>query len=165
MIKFRWYYDKDREEGFLNNMVTKGYAMKSYFLGFYSFEKCEPGEYTYRVDITSGKGVEYCNLICETGGEIIDSWGVWTFFRKKGTFELYTDNESRIQQYRKIQKTFLSLAICESIMLISSTRIYFNDNDNTSLYLSIILGIICIAFFYQVYKCKRKIASLKKESE
>ena len=38
MIKFRLYYDKDKEEEFLNNMVQKGYAMTHIFLGVYWFE-------------------------------------------------------------------------------------------------------------------------------
>ena len=57
MKKFKLYYDKDKEEAFLNEMSAKGYAMKRFFLGLYTFEKCRPGEYTYRVDLISDNTV------------------------------------------------------------------------------------------------------------
>lgn len=50
MIKFRLYYDKDAETKWLNEMAEQGWAMKSFFAGFYSFERCEPGQYMYQVD-------------------------------------------------------------------------------------------------------------------
>lgn len=72
IIKFRLYSDKDLEEGFLNDMVAKGYAMTKLRLGVYWFEKCEPGEYTYKIDLVNDKDKnqrkEYYDLICETGG-------------------------------------------------------------------------------------------------
>ena len=34
MIKFRLYYDKDKEEEFLNNMSQKGYDLIDFFLRF-----------------------------------------------------------------------------------------------------------------------------------
>ena len=47
MIKFRYYIDNQKEQDWLNNLTKKGWALKSFFLGFYKFEKCEPGEYEY----------------------------------------------------------------------------------------------------------------------
>ena len=117
MKKFRLYYDKDKEEVFLNEMSTRGYAMKRFFLGLYTFEKCQPGEYTYRVDLISDKTVEQRNelydLIRGSGGELVQTWGIWAIFRKKGNFELYTDPESQIKQFERIRKIFIRLAIVE----------------------------------------------------
>ena len=107
MKKFRLYYDKDKEEAFLNEMSAKGYAMKRFFLGFYTFEKSQPGEYTYRVDLISDKTTEQRNelydLVQDSGGELVQTWGIWAFFRKKGNFELYTDPESQIKQFKRIR--------------------------------------------------------------
>ena len=47
MIRFRLYFDKDAETKWLNEMAEQGWAMKSFFTGFYSFERCEPGQYMY----------------------------------------------------------------------------------------------------------------------
>ncbi|NKF07095.1 DUF2812 domain-containing protein [Clostridium gasigenes] len=169
MIKFRWYYDKDKEEIFLNDMVAKGYAMTRFFLGVYWFEKCEPGEYTYKVDLIKDKNTkqknEFYDLIREIDAEIVQTWGIWAFFRKKGEFELYTDNESKIEQYSRIQKTFLILALCETLIIPSQLHSYLNFRMVFSLISTILLSVICIIFFYQAYKCKRKIMDLKKENE
>ena len=43
MVKFRLYYDKDKETEWLNQLSDGGYAMKSFFAGFYEFEPCEKG--------------------------------------------------------------------------------------------------------------------------
>lgn len=167
MIKFRWYYDKDREEEFLNNMVSKGYAMTRFFLGVYWFEKCKSGEYTYRVDIIRDKSTEekneFYDLIREAGGELVETWGVWAFFRKRGDFELYSDNESKIEQYRRIKNVFLTFAIIEGLILAYEINIYYNHNSTAILFFIILLIIIISAFSYQVYKCKDKIKSLKDE--
>lgn len=167
MIKFRWYYDKDREEEFLNNMVSKGYAMTRFFLGVYWFEKCKPGEYTYRVDIIRDKSTEekneFYDLIREAGGELVETWGVWAFFRKKGDFELYSDNESKIEQYRRIKNVFVTFAIIEGLILAYEINIYYKHNSAAILFFIILLIIIISAFSYQVYKCKDKIKSLKDE--
>ena len=50
MRKFRLYYDKEKEEEWLNEMCRKGWGMTNFFLGFYTFEPCASGEYTYQVD-------------------------------------------------------------------------------------------------------------------
>ena len=167
MIKFRWYYDKDREEEFLNKMVAKGYAMTHFFLGVYWFERCEHGEYTYRVDIIRDKNTreknEFYDLIRETGGELVETWGVWAFLRKRGAFELYSDNESKIEQYSRIQRTFLILAISEFLILSFQWESYLKYNSNRALFFAILLSSIFITFCYQVYKCTRKIKSLRDE--
>ena len=51
MLKFKLYYDKDAEEDWLKEMCLNGWAFKKFFLGFYTFEKCEPGEYNYQIDL------------------------------------------------------------------------------------------------------------------
>ena len=50
MMKFRLCLDKDAETEWLNRMAANGWAMKRFFAGFYSFEKCEKGEYVYQID-------------------------------------------------------------------------------------------------------------------
>ena len=54
MVKFKLFINKDEETEYLNEMAGKGYAMKGFAMGFYTFENCRPGEYIYQVDITEG---------------------------------------------------------------------------------------------------------------
>lgn len=165
MIKFRLYYDKDEEEAFLNDMVSKGYAMTRFFLGAYWFEKCTPGEYTYKVDLIRDKDKqqknEFYNLVSEIGGELVQTWGIWAFFRKKGEFDLYTDNESKIEQYTRIKKTFLYVGLIEILIVLIELSIYFNHRVKYSMIATIILSLIGIGCGYQAYKCNKKIAYLK----
>ena len=165
MIKFRLYYDKDKDEAFLNSMAKKGYAMRRFFLGFYTFEKCEPNEYTYRVDLIKDKSQkeleEYIELITETGAEYIQRWGVWAIFRKKGEFKLYTDVESKIEQYSKIKTMFLLLSIAELCLVPMQVITYINYKQGISLFAAILLILVSLIFFIQVKKCSNKIKEIK----
>lgn len=124
MIRFRLYYDKDKETVWLNKMASEGWALKSFFAGFYKFEPCEKGEYIYQIDFgTAGK--EYRDFMQELGVEIVVLWGYWIILRKRaadGPFELYTDVDSEIEHYRKIRRMFKVATIIELVVLF--TEIY-----------------------------------------
>ncbi len=119
MRKFRLYYDKEKEEAWLNKMTGQGWAMTGFFLGVFTFEPCEPGKYTYQVDLPEISGMfvrrgearrEYIEFVEATGAEYVCSWAVWVIFRKeteKGEFRLYTDADSQIRLYRRIRLLFL----------------------------------------------------------
>ena len=102
MMQFRLFLDKDAETVWLNQMAADGWAMKSFFAGFYDFEKCEKGGYIYQVDFGDrlfSVSSDYRELMQEMGIEIVQTWGYWVILRKKasdGKFELYTDVESSI---------------------------------------------------------------------
>lgn len=165
MIKFRLYYDKDKEEKFLNSMSAKGYAMKSFFLGFFWFEKSKPNEYTYRIDLIQGKTKkeikDYINIIEDSGAEFIQKWGMWIFFRKKGNFELYTDKESQIERYTRIRNVFGMLSLIELLVLYSQIKVLFTSNNKMVILTILIIFLIYITFFFQMFKCNSKINELK----
>lgn len=122
MIKFRLYYDKDKETDWLNEMSARGWALESFFLGFCMFEKCEKGEYLYQIDFHSefGGSREYREFMQEMGIEVVENWGFWAVLRKpasEGEFQLYTDAESKISHYSKIRKMFKLGAIIEIICI------------------------------------------------
>ena len=52
MTKFKIYFDKDVETKWLNQMVAEGWALKSFFAGFYTFEECKKGEYIYPMSLS-----------------------------------------------------------------------------------------------------------------
>lgn len=122
MVKFKLYLDKDRETKWLNEMAARGYAMEGFFAGFYQFAKCTPGEYIYQVDINGGLfrvSEDYRSFMEEMGIEITALWGFWVILRKKaadGGFQLYTDRESKIENYMKIRKMFKIVTIIELIL-------------------------------------------------
>lgn len=165
MYRFRLYYDKDKEEEFLNDMASKGYAMKSFFLGLYDFEECKPGEYTYRIDIindmTLKERKELYDLVRESGGEHVQSWGFWAFFRKRGKFELYSDRESQIHQYERIRIVFLALAFLETISAVLQWKRLDWANTASDRAFVMIFTVLATMFIYQTIKTTMKIRQLK----
>lgn len=120
MIRFLWTFDKEREEGWLNDYCQQGWALASFFAGLATFVPCEPGEFIYQIDLLPGAGLRaddyegYVIFMHETGVEVVQRWGRWVYLRRRaeeGPFEIYTDTESRIDLYRRIRKLFL-WALC-----------------------------------------------------
>ena len=124
MIRFRLYYNKDTETEWLNKMAADGWALTGFFVGFYRFEACEKGEYTYQVDLGDqlfSVSSEYRDLMEELGVEIVTLWGYWIILRKRtadGPFELYTDVDSQIEHYTKILRMFKVACILEIICML-----------------------------------------------
>lgn len=124
MIRFRLYYNKDTETEWLNKMAADGWALTGFFAGFYRFEECEKGEYTYQVDLGDqlfSVSSEYRELMEELGVEIVTLWVYWIILRKRtadGPFELYTDVESQIEHYTKILRMFKVVCILEIICML-----------------------------------------------
>lgn len=166
MVKFRLYFDKDMEEDFLNRLASQGFAMTSFFLGFYGFEPSLPGEYTYQIDLISNKSTlqknELFDLIRESGGELVQTWGAWAYFRKKGRFELYSDFQSRIAHYSSIRNTFLILALVETLISAVQWRIYTSGHGlpYVSYVSPLILSLLSLILWLQVYKTSLKIRLL-----
>lgn len=124
MVKFKLMFNKDKETEYLNEMAAQGYAMTGFFAGFYTFDRCRPGEYVYQVDITEGMfrvNNDYREFMWEMGVEIVCIWGMWVILRKKaaeGPFVLYTDVESTIEHYEKIKKMFKIATILELSLIV-----------------------------------------------
>ncbi len=125
MTKFRMCYDKDKVAEWLNRMAEQGWAMTDYFLGFYRFAKCEPGEYVYQVDIAENLfnvSEGYQQFMEELGVEIMCLWGPWVILRRKaeeGSFVMYSDVESTIAHYTRVRKLFWVCGVleCASVLL------------------------------------------------
>lgn len=124
VTRFRISFDKDAETVWLNDMAARGYAMTGFCMGFFTFEKCIPGEYLYQVDISEGMfrvSGDYRQFMAEAGVEIVCQWGYWVILRRRaemGPFELYTDVESTIEHYKKIRKLFKVVIVVELLALL-----------------------------------------------
>lgn len=166
MIKFRLYYDKDKETEFINEMSRKGYAMTGFFAGFYSFDRCSPGEYIYQVDITEGLfrvSNDYREFMRDMNVEIVCLWGPWAVLRKRagdGPFVLYTDVESNIEQYSKIRRMFKKAAALE-IVCIFLEAIGGLRGNSMGWGLCFLLAAILMGIFRELARVNRIIAELK----
>ena len=57
MIRWKFTYDKDEEQQWLNDYCQEGWAMASFFMGVVTFVPCQPGEYIYQIDLLPGRGL------------------------------------------------------------------------------------------------------------
>lgn len=170
MIQFRLYFDKDKETVWLNDMASKGYAMTGFFAGFYTFEKCEPGEYTYQIDFGDKFGSvtdDYREFMEETNVEIVQTWGFWVILRKKttdGAFVLYTDVDSQITHYTKIRNMFKIATIIELICFMIEIIAYYQvpaGDKALSLFFTILVGIFVVVIMKATLSTNKIINELK----
>ena len=127
--------------------------MTGFFAGFYRFEPCEKGKYTYQIDFGNeffSVSDDYREFMSDSDIEIIQSWGFWVFLRKlssEGEFQLYTDVDSQIEHYKKIRNMFKAVTVIELICLF--IELFSASMTNSPLlwsFVFLILAII-IAFF------------------
>lgn len=170
MIKFRLYYDKDKETEFLNGMSRQGYAMKAFCAGFYSFDRCRPGEYIYQVDITEGffrVSNDYREFMKDVGVEIICLWGPWVVLRKKaeeGSFLLYTDVESNYEHYTRIKKTFVMGIILEAVCVLVELLCALQGSMSAMVF-AFMLAAAAAAMVFELVRVDRILAELKARLE
>ena len=168
MIRFRLYLDKDKETEWLNKMVSEGWALQSFFAGFYKFTPCEKGEYIYQIDLGDtlySVSDEYRELMGELGVEIIVLWGYWIILRKRaadGPFELYTDVDSELEHYRKIRRMFKGATIIELIAFFIEIFGGLEGNGFAWVF-ALLIGVFVIACVNAVFRTNEVIARLEEQ--
>ena len=166
MTKFRLYLDKDKETAWINEMAAQGYALTGFCIGFYKFEECEPGKYTYQIDFGDKMFAvddNYREFMAENNIEIVSLWGYWIFLRKlaaDGEFKLYTDVDSSIEHYTKILKMFKIVTIIELICFFVEVMGAMNG-AGIGFFGMLLIGAIVIGCMRATISTKRKIAELK----
>ena len=104
MYRWFWVWDFEREEEWLNDMAMNGWVLDKIGYCRYSFVRCEPGEYTVRLEMHEADN-EYIRFVEETGAEYVGRMMMWIYFRKKtaeGPFDLFSDIDSRIEYLNRI---------------------------------------------------------------
>lgn len=169
MIKFKLYYDKDDETDWLNKLSMDGWAFKKFFLGFYTFEPCEPGEYNYQIDLLdnwNGNKKDYASFMEDAGVNVIGQWWRWVYLQKNtsdGPFEMYTDVESKIAQYSKIKNLFTIVLVIEIICFFIELMATIDTGSYIFALFTLLIMFICLTLLKIVWKCKWKIEQFKRE--
>ena len=104
--KWFWVWDFEKEERWLNEMALQGWVLDGVGWCTYHFRRCEPGEYTVRLEMRP-YDESYVAFMEETGAEFVGRMMMWIYFRKKvadGAFDLYSDIDSRIAHLDRIGK-------------------------------------------------------------
>lgn len=166
MIKFRLYYDKDKETEWLNGLAKEGFCLTGFFAGFYKFEACEPDKYEYQIDFSDGffsVSNDYREFMKEFDIEIVQCWGPWVILRKVASeepFKLYTDIDSMIEHYTKIRNMFKIVTLVELACFILELFAAMNGFD-VGFFFTLLIGLIVIACMKVTLSTNETILELK----
>ena len=171
MIRFKFTFDKDEEQDWLNGYCQQGWAMSSFFIGVTTFVPCQPGEYIYQIDLLPGCGLRaddyagYVAFMEETGVEVLQRWGRWVYLRKRaedGPFNIYTDIDSQIALYRRIQKMFLWVLALDTCLFFSGIWNGVRSGDLVIRSAAAVLVLMLLAMLRAVWRCSWKIQELER---
>lgn len=175
------FFDYEKEEKWLNEMSAKGLALTDYSWCRYVFEDAPANEYIYRIELlenlaTHPESKAYIRFLEESGIECVSYYSRWIYLRKKaseGSFDIYSDIESKIRFYKRISAFWNTLMLSELIIGLSNIIIGITDSNmqfsagNISP-LNIILGglitVVGLFFFKLGIPIREKIRKLQREN-
>ena len=120
--KWFWVWSFEKEEDWLNEMALNGWALESVGWCTYHFVRCQPGEYSIRLEMHPYDEA-YLSFMEETGAEYVGRMIMWIYFRKKtkdGAFDLFSDIDSRIRHLDKIGKMLAIIGAANLVIGIAN---------------------------------------------
>jgi hypothetical protein len=141
----------EQEEKWLNEMSAKGLALVHAGLCKYIFEDEEPGKYTYKIELldrlpSAASSRSYLLFLEDAGVETIATIFRWVYLRKKtedGPFALYSDVDSTIRYFRRLQVFFITLAVLEYVFGIQNVLIGAFNNSEVRV-INIVMGLLLL---------------------
>lgn len=118
LTKWFWVWDFDKEERWLNEMAMQGWVLCGVGFASYTFEACEPGEYTVRLEMRK-PDQGYLDFMAETGAEYVGRMVAWIYFRKRaedGPFDLFSDLDSRVAHLDRIARMLRIIGLLNLIV-------------------------------------------------
>lgn len=163
------FWNVRKEEDWINEMAASGMSLVEMRWMRYRFEETEPGRYLYRIDLSehaskSEKAKAYIDFLRDSGIEVVSTYGRWLYLRKPATdgpFDVYSDAESKIVYYKRVEKFWVALALFEigiGVLNITVDTLNLIQVERLSLFAftGIILGSICLilgfAILFLVYR-------------
>lgn len=147
LSKFFWTADFSKLEVWVNQMSNQGWNLVSAYFGYYTFEKCEPDEFVYRIDILKSdpaindESYNYLRFMQGLGADYIGITNNWVMFRMKNSsngFEVFSDMDSRINHLNKVLKNIIGILVFITILFIIELVMFIPDDG---LFLKICIGI------------------------
>ena len=127
--KIFWAWEFEKEERWLNQMAQEGWALQNAGFSTFTFEKCEPGEYIVRMAMLDDSS-NFKEFMEEMDAEKVGACMRWVYFRRKadlGTFNMFSDIDSRVAQLDRISKQLFLICIANIVIgltAISGGRSY-----------------------------------------
>lgn len=150
-------------------MAREGLHLKDLkAFGRYVFELGEPQNYTYRMDFdqSSGKESDYFLLIQEAGWEHVVQVMGWQYWRKETVddrpSELFTDIESKIQKYKRLQVSLIGPAPAIMIIVLSMFKRFPGRHPQWVVISTITIFVLYILFMaVNLVKITQRINTLR----
>jgi len=165
---YRFFLDYEKEEAWVNDMAEQGWHLKRTMVGYFIFEKGEPGQYIYRNELVKGKKQDYYDFLETMNIEFVSKFGVWAYYRKKkseGPFELFSDNSSKIKYLTSISRLFIAVTFLN--LLIGFINLYMGLGESTERILntgvSFLNFVVVIIMCTQILKVERRKKGLQRE--
>lgn len=179
-IVHKAYWDYEKEERWLNEMSARGLAMTDYSWCRYAFADAPNNAYTYRIELlenvpTHPESMAYLRFLEENGVECVASYMRWVYLRKPtadGPFDIYTDIDSKIKHYQRINRflstmMFLEFGIAAFNLSIGVLDLSVGVRLGDLSYVNLIGGGILLAFGFMFLALgvpiRRKIRKLRQE--
>lgn len=165
---YRFFFNHEKEEAWVNNMAEKGWHLKRTMVGYFLFEKGEPGQYIYRNELVIRKSQDYYDFLESMNIEFVSKFGCWAYYRKnksEGPFELFSDSSSKIKYLKSISYLFIAVTLLN--LLFGVFNLYIGLGESTERFLNIgvsflnfvVVMIMCI----QIFKNERRKKGLQGE--
>ena len=163
--KYFWAWEFDKEERWLNEMASNGWALVQVGFCKYTFERCEPDEYSICLEMRTHDD-SYISFLEETGAEYIGRFFVWQFFRKKseyGQFDLFSDIDSKLSHLGRIHKTLLIIGIFN--FASGMLNLFEGVHSSANSFVAILNLFLATTLMYGVGRIKGKMEYLENEKQ
>lgn len=118
------FWDYEKEEKWLNEMSAKGMALSDVSWCRYVFADSPNNKYVYRLELlenvpTHPESITYIKFLEDSGVEYIASYFRWIYLRKnssEGAFDIYSDIDSKIKHFKRINIYWSTLMSVELII-------------------------------------------------
>ncbi|MEG0693445.1 MAG: DUF2812 domain-containing protein [Oscillospiraceae bacterium] len=167
------YFNYEKEENWLNQMSAKGMALTDYSWCRYVFEEVANSQYIYRIEMlenapTSVEGRAYLKFLEENNVDCVATYMSWAYLRKKsseGSFDIYSDIDSRIKHYQRVTTLWNIFMWIELIvgfinLLIGGLHVWGIINLSGIAVYNLFIGSICMGL--GVLLCGLRIPFIKK---
>lgn len=159
VIKFITVDNFEKEETYLEQMSKKGWHFVKYEGLRYFFESGDPINIIYQIDYhssTDGDKEDYLQLFKDSGWIPVFAYpifdGEWCYFKKEtasnNSPKIYTDNESKIELFSKIRKTWGTFGLILSLVFLPITFVTGILTSNSFLIYFVLLIFVFIALLY-----------------
>lgn len=175
------YWNYEKEEKWINEMAAKGLILDNYSWCKYTFSEGQPNEYIYRIELLENmahhpESQNYIRFLEDNGVEHVASYMRWVYLRKKakdGAFDIYTDIESKIRHYTRVNRMWIGLGFAELCIGLSNlgiaASVFASGDYGNIVSVNFIGGLLCtfigISLMILSAKYRKKIKTLKKEAE